>query len=176
VVHARTKADAYRPPAYWERIADIRAAVAIPVVANGEIWNVQDALRCRQESGCDMLMLGRGMVTDPGLALAIQAATAKSEPPWPLLMGRSPDGPPRLSGAMNSGVSWQTLLPLIADFWRLVCARLERRQQAGRLKQWLNFLRRRHPEAELAYMALRTIHEPALIDQWLATACSSTDG
>jgi tRNA-dihydrouridine synthase C len=45
---------------------------------------------------------------------------------------------------------------------------LERRQQAGRLKQWLNFLRRRYPEAELAYMALRTFSEPAAIDQWLA--------
>ncbi|MBT9507610.1 tRNA-dihydrouridine synthase [Rhodoferax sp.] len=148
VVHARTKADAYRPPAYWERIADIRAAVRIPVVANGEIWNVQDALRCREASGCDMLMLGRGMVTDPGLAWAIHAAKGgvESRPP----------------------VGWQTLLPLIADFWQLVCARLERRQRAGRLKQWLNFLRRRYPEAELAYMALRTINDAAPIDQWLA--------
>ncbi|MDO8775458.1 MAG: tRNA-dihydrouridine synthase [Burkholderiaceae bacterium] len=150
VVHARTKADAYRPPAYWERIADIRAAVRIPVVANGEIWNVQDALRCREVSGCDSLMLGRGMVTDPGLALAIRAATAKP-------------------GPINSGVSWQTLLPLIADFWHLVCARLERRQQAGRLKQWLNFLRRQYPEAEHAYMALRTISDPAAIDRWVAS-------
>ncbi|MGH8803715.1 MAG: tRNA dihydrouridine synthase, partial [Polaromonas sp.] len=58
VVHARTKAQAYKPPAYWERIADIRAAVRIPVVANGEIWTVEDARRCRQASGCDMLMLG----------------------------------------------------------------------------------------------------------------------
>lgn len=156
VVHARTKADAYRPPAYWERIADIRAAVRIPVVANGEIWNVQDALRCRELSGCDSLMLGRGMVSDPGLALAIRAAT---------------ETPKALAHAILDSrpiASWQRLLPLIADFWHLVCARLERRQQAGRLKQWLNFLRRRHPEAELAYMALRTISEPALIDQWLA--------
>lgn len=148
VVHARTRADAYRPPAYWERIADIRAAVSIAVVANGEIWSVQDALRCRQVSGCDSLMLGRGMVTDPGLALAIGAATAqRASPP---------------------SVNWQTLLPLIAVFWHLVGVRLERRQQAGRLKQWLNFLRRRYPEAELAYQSLRTVSEPAAIDRWLA--------
>src|SRR5450830_1222040 len=85
VVHARTKAQAYRPPAYWERIADIRAVVQIPVVANGEIWTVEDAHRCREESGCDSLMLGRGMVTNPGVALAIQAATAgpdSSPAPW----------------------------------------------------------------------------------------------
>lgn len=52
VVHARTKADAYRPPAYWHRIADIKAKVKTPLVANGEIWNVQDALNARAESGC----------------------------------------------------------------------------------------------------------------------------
>ncbi len=146
VVHARTKADAYRPPAYWARIADIRAVVRIPVVANGEIWTVEDALRCRAESGCDDVMVGRGMVVDPGLALAIRAATGAA----PVL-----------------AVGWQMLIPLVHDFWHLVCSRLERRQQAGRLKQWLNFLRRRYPEAEAAYQALRTVNEPAAIAQWL---------
>ena len=76
VVHARTKADGYRPPAYWERIADIRAAVRLPMVANGEIWTVADALRCREVSGCHALMLGRGMVANPGLALAIVGSDA----------------------------------------------------------------------------------------------------
>lgn len=146
VVHARTKADAYRPPAYWERVDDIRAAVRIPVVANGEIWTVQDAARCREASGCDMLMLGRGIVTDPGLALAIRNGEA------------SP----------GQTVTWPFLMPFIAEFWLLVCSRLERRQQAGRLKQWLNFLRRRYPQAQEAYMALRTVNDPALINAWFA--------
>ena len=147
VVHARTKADAYRPPAYWERIADIREAVKIPVVANGEIWTVHDAARCRELSGCSMLMLGRGMVTDPGLALAIRGG-----------------------GAQVPLVTWQTLLPFIADFWHLVCSRLERRQQAGRLKQWLNFLRKRYPQAQEAYMALRTLNDAAAIDAWFVAS------
>ena len=154
VVHARTKADAYRPPAYWHRIADIRAAVNIPVVANGEIWNVQDAARARELSGCHMLMLGRGMVTDPGLALAIKDHSAHDSP-------------------AREFVTWQALLPFIADFWHIVCSRLERRQQAGRLKQWLNFLRRRYPEAEVAYMALRTVNDAAAIDAWMASVTGS---
>ena len=145
VVHARTKADAYRPPAYWQRIADIRAVVNIPVIANGEIWTVEDAARCREISGCDMLMIGRGMVTDPGLAWAIKGEAAHT-----------------------GSVTWNHLLPFIADFWHLVCSRLERRQQAGRLKQWLNFLRRRYPEAEVAYMLLRTVNDAAAIDAWFA--------
>ena len=160
VVHARTKADAYRPPAYWHRIADIRAVVKIPVVANGEIWTVQDALRCRELSGCDMLMLGRGMVTDPGLALAIRHAVAQEAvDDMPVEVGPEPF------------VAWQDLLPLIAEFWHLVCSRLERRQQAGRLKQWLNFLRRRYPQAEAAYMALKTVNDAAVIDDWMTANC-----
>ena len=148
VVHARTKADAYRPPAYWERIADVRAVLQIPVIANGEIWNVDDALRCRALSGCEDLMLGRGMVTDPGLAWAIRA---QLQPGTPV-----------------PTVDWHSLWPLIGDFWRLVCSRLEPKQQAGRLKQWLNFLRRRFPEAETAYQAVRTLNRAADIDHWLA--------
>jgi tRNA-dihydrouridine synthase C len=150
VVHARTKAHGYRPPAYWERIADVRAAVRVPVVANGEIWSVADALRCREISGCEQLMLGRGMVADPGLALAIRAALAPA------------------GSAAVSEVGWPALQPFMAEFWHIVCAKLERRQQAGRLKQWLNYLRRRHPEAEVAYRALRTVTAPAEIDAWLA--------
>jgi tRNA-dihydrouridine synthase C len=148
VVHARTKADAYRPPAYWARVADVRRAVSIPVIANGEIWNVQDAMRCRELSGCDDLMLGRGIVTDPGLARAIRSEIAP--------------------GTAMPLVTWQSLLPLIADFWHVVCTQLERKKQAGRLKQWLNFLRRRYPEAETAYMALRTLNHTSEIDDWLA--------
>jgi tRNA-dihydrouridine synthase C len=152
VVHARTKAQAYRPPAYWERIADIRAAVSIPVVANGEIWTVDDARRCREVSGCDMLMIGRGAVVDPGLGLAIKAEMNKT--------------------SLNA-VTWAQLLPQVLDFWQIVSTRLDHKAQAGRLKQWLNFLRRRFPEAEVAYQSLKTINNPVLVSAWLArTACS----
>ena len=147
VVHARTKADGYRPPAYWEHIPTIRAAVGIPVVANGEIWTVADAQRCREVSGCDALMLGRGMVADPGLARAIRASDA---------------GQP---GADT--VAWADLLPHLAAFWQLVCDDLEPRQRAGRLKQWLNLLRQRLDRARPD--GLRHIHrDPAVVthERW----------
>ena len=153
VVHARTKVDAYRPPAYWHRIADIRDTIRLPVVANGDIWTVQDALKCREVSGCHSLMLGRGMVVDPGLARCILAATRVEDTQ-------------ELEGT-NVEVSWDMLLPLIADFWVLVCGSLDRRQQAGRLKQWLNFLRRRHPQADIAFAAVRTLDDPVAVTHWL---------
>lgn len=158
VVHARTKADGYRPPAYWERIADIRAAVRIPVTANGEIWSVADALRCRELSGCDALMLGRGIVADPGLALAIVAAT------------RQAGVVPLPAGSAQQGMGWADLLPLVAEFWALVLARrdIADRHRAGRLKQWLHHLRRVHPQADAVYSAVRTVNDPAQVGMHLA--------
>ena len=155
VVHARTKAQAYNPPAYWDRIADIRAAVNIPVVANGEIWTVADALACMAQSGCTSVMLGRGAVVAPGLALAVRSAI---------------DGGGGAVGgnvSSTSEVTWTMLLPHMAAFWQIVCTQLDPKKRAGRLKQWLNFLRRRYPEAEVAYQALKTARDKD-VDVWLA--------
>ena len=147
VIHARTKADGYRPPAYWHRIAEVRAVVSIPIVANGEIWTLDDALRCQAESGCNSLMIGRGMVADPGLALAIAAT------------GPRP--------GLASSVAWEQVRPLLWVYWELICSRVEPRHRSGRIKQWLNFLRRRYPEAEDTYQALRTLNESRAVEHWL---------
>jgi tRNA-dihydrouridine synthase C len=90
-------------------------------------------------------MLGRGMVADPGLALAI----------------RSPHAP---------ALAWHALLPLVAQYWQHVSAEVQPKHRAGRLKQWLNLLRRRHPEAQAAFDAVRAITDPALVGARLFTA------
>ncbi len=155
VVHARTKAQGYRPPAYWERIGDLRRLVRIPVIANGEIWTREDAHRCLELSGCEALMLGRGAVADPGLAQAIREDA---------VAGFAASGGPT---GLASALPWAELMPLIIHFWAVVCGKLEARSRAGRLKQWLNFLRRRYPEAQFAYDALKTVNDVAAIDRWL---------
>ena len=141
VVHGRTKLQGYRPPAFWDRIGHIREAVRIPVIANGEIWCVADALRARAESGCHALMLGRGLVADPGLAWALRAA----------------------DGELANTVVWADLLPLLARYWANIARHVEPKHRSGRLKQWLNLLRRRHPEAQAAFDAVRAFNDPALV-------------
>ena len=150
VVHARTKAHGYRPPAYWERIADLRQHVRMPMVANGEIWTLADALRCRAVTGCERLMIGRGMVADPGLALAIAQHDAA------------------LTGVPANAVTWSQIVGLMRLFWQGIALRVAPRHRAGRLKQWLNYLRRVYPEAQEAFDQLRLLHDPVKIDQWLA--------
>lgn len=167
VVHARTKADGYRPPAYWPRIEDIRRVVNVPLIANGEIWNVQDALKAREASGCHDLMIGRGMITHPGLGLAIKEFDVAQNK---LASGHQHalstlDFSPSLQ--THQPVPWQELQIHIAVFWSHVRQHISRRHQAGRLKQWLNFLRKHYPEAQEAYLQLRLTNNPDDFDRWL---------
>jgi tRNA-dihydrouridine synthase C len=153
VVHARTKAHGYRPPAYWDRIADLRHSVKLPMVANGEIWTVADAVRCREVTGCQDLMIGRGMINNPGLALEIKFHDAQAQ---------------GLSVAdMPKTFSWAQLWPLLSVFWKRMSLHVAPRHRAGRLKQWLNYLRRHYPEAQQAFDTLRLVHDPKVMEAWL---------
>ena len=147
VVHARTKADGYRPPAHWPWIARVAEAVAIPVVANGEVWSEADWARCRAESGLADVMLGRGAVADPFLARRLHD-------------GR-PDSPE------GRDAEWAALAPLIHDFWRGVQAKVLPRHAPGRLKQWTNLLGRRYPRAADLHARIRRARMVAEIDREL---------
>ena len=141
VVHARTKADAYRPPAYWEWIARVRETVAVPVIANGEIWSVADYNRCREITGCADVMIGRGAVADPLLASRIRGAQRG------------------VFREAETNADWQTVVPLVCEFWVRVQQRVTARHAPGRLKLWLNSLRRAYPQAEVLYQRLRTVND-----------------
>ena len=67
-IHGRTKMQGYTPPAYWKPIGEVRQALSIPVVANGEIWTIEDFRRCREETGAIHYMIGRGALAMPNLA------------------------------------------------------------------------------------------------------------
>lgn len=162
-IHARTKAHGYRPPAYWDAIAELRQALRLPLVANGEIWSAADAARCRAVTGCDRLMLGRGMVRSPGLALAIRAARGGSAP-----------APASYTADAAAHLPWRQLLPLLHAFWLDVGRRVERRHRAGRLKQWLNYLRAAYPQAQQAFDTLRLAHDPARIDEWFSAQANDS--
>jgi tRNA-dihydrouridine synthase C len=139
VVHARTRDEAYRPPAHWEWVARIRQAVSVPVMANGEVWTVDDYRRCREVTGCEDVMIGRGAVADPFLARRIKAqhSGAKEE--------------------SSRASEWVELQPLIAEFWHQVQGRVEARHAPGRLKLWLNSLRQNYEGAEALYFAVRPL-------------------
>lgn len=150
-VHARTKMDGYKPPAYWEWIARIRECVAIPIVANGEIWSVEDAQRCRAISGCDAIMLGRGAVANPSLAALIRGRCADSLP-------------------------WQHIQALLRHYWLVIEQRIQPRHRGGRIKQWLHYLVRHYPQAQQQFDIIRRLNDPADIERALFPGLAARAG
>lgn len=73
VVHARTKAEMYTPPAHWQYIASMREGRRLPFLANGEIWSLEDYRLCTAAAGVANVALGRGVVRRPTLAREIQS-------------------------------------------------------------------------------------------------------
>jgi nifR3 family TIM-barrel protein len=85
-LHARTAAQLYAGAADWTAIAELKAAVGIPVLGNGDLWECWDALRMLRATGCDGVIVGRGCLRRPWLFAELAAVFAGREPaPQPTL-------------------------------------------------------------------------------------------
>lgn len=148
-VHARSKADGYKPPAYWHYIADIKAKLRIPVIANGEIWSVEDYLRCREQSQCDDVMLGRGLLSCPDLARQIKA---------------------HLKGEDYQPLTWQEICEMLLAYYQTTTPLYDERNCGNRVKQWLMYLSRQYPQAQQFFEEVKRKTLPSDIEQAFAQA------
>ncbi|WP_163558177.1 tRNA-dihydrouridine synthase [Halomonas sp. NO4] len=135
VVHARTRDEGYRPPAHWEWIGRIRQHLHIPVVANGDIWTLEDYWKARTLSGCRDVMLGRGALADPWLAARIRH--------W------------QRTGARLPATPWASRAAILADFAAEQRSTLPARTVSALVKQWLNHMRQRDTEAARRFATLK---------------------
>ena len=70
-IHARTRTQGYQPPVFWPHIGAVRKALGIPVLANGDIWTLDDFRQCRDQTGCEHFMIGRSALANPALPYLI---------------------------------------------------------------------------------------------------------
>ena len=88
-IHGRTRVQMYGGEADWSTIREVKEAVSIPVIANGDVFSAQDAVRILKQTGADMAMIGRGCFGNPWIFQEAKAALAgESVPERPPLAQR----------------------------------------------------------------------------------------
>lgn len=151
-VHCRTKMDGYKPPAHWSWIPKIKDIVkSIPIVANGDIFSVDDFIRCRQETGCDRFMIGRGIMSDPFLFLKIRSHLRAEA-----LVG----GPLNVSAAQEIQNEWQVSTQIMQTFFDRSTDYINDHFATARTKQWLKGLALRSKEAKVLFDTIKVIRNP----------------
>lgn len=153
-VHARSKADGYKPPAYWSYIAKIRQQLKIPVIANGEVWSIEDYFRCRDESECEDVMLGRGLIARPDLARQIKSALKNEE---------------------CQIMTWAEICKMLYEYYRFTTPLYHERNCGNRVKQWLMYLSRNYPEATMFFENIKRKSLPDEIEQAFVEQMSLLD-
>lgn len=138
-IHARTKADRYKPPAYWSLVKSVSDKISIPVVINGEIWTADDAVKALEQSGCNDLMLGRGAMAFPDLAVDIKS---------------------RITGEAYQVMPWGNVLAIVLEYLR--CTENKHPMfVSNRSKQWLVFLQMHYLEAKEVFHTIKRFKDAA---------------
>ncbi len=132
-IHGRTRTAGYAPPIYWEPIGEVRKQLApLPVIANGDIWTLDAFRRCRDITGCEHFMIGRGALADPMLPVNIAGELGIAPFTVGAPLGKDP-------------ASW---LPIFDAFEKHTAPVPERsRILARRIKQWTG-MATRHGEVD----------------------------
>jgi tRNA-dihydrouridine synthase C len=121
-IHGRTRSAGYAPPIHWAPIGRVQERLSIPVIANGDIWNIEGFRRCREQTGCRHFMLGRGALANPLLPhqVAVELGVAGE----------------RCDAAMERSFDWLPHLERFAQ-WMQRLAQHPPEAAIYRLKQWL---------------------------------------
>jgi tRNA-dihydrouridine synthase C len=146
-IHARTKEDGYKPPAHWQQLAQVHELTTIPIIANGEVWSPADYHRCRAQSSCQDVMLGRGLLARPDLALEIKSS---------------------LAGQHYQAQAWHTILCLVEALFEDSIVNCAPRHVGGPIKQWLGYLRREYAEANILFERIKRLNNAVEISAALS--------
>lgn len=181
-IHCRTKTDGYRPPAYWDWIPRIKEKIQIPIVANGEIWTLEDFLRCQEVCNTERTMIGRGIVANPLLAQQIKAYSqgVPTKSRGTLINNESVNNtvtPTNRQASMKEEAAapkaWAQISPLLPHFFDSCAEDKSPYFAQARTKQWLKALSLRHEEGRELFEKLKVITEPRLFKSTLENLVGS---
>ncbi|MFZ3230282.1 MAG: tRNA-dihydrouridine synthase family protein [Pseudobdellovibrio sp.] len=136
-VHCRTKTNGYKPPAFWEWIPKIKEKTKIPLITNGEIWNIEDFNKCRTIAQTEAYMIGRGAIRNPYLFSEIKQKV-----------------PGTFSGEKVPGT-------LILKFFEASTVYLNEHFAVARTKGWVKQLSLAQPELVDIFNELKVLKKPS---------------
>lgn len=122
-LHPRTKIEGYTPPARWDLIAQAKELVKIPIIGNGDIVKVEDALHVLSYTKCDALMIGRGAIINPFLFQQIRAHFSQK----------------------SHEISWEMVEKYLRHYFASLPEKMAEKTRVNKLKQLISFLCKSYP-------------------------------
>ncbi|MEZ4381115.1 MAG: tRNA-dihydrouridine synthase family protein [Nannocystaceae bacterium] len=148
-IHARTRAQGYKPPVRWRALARTPGLCAAPIVANGDLYEVEDLTACAAISGCEAFMIGRGSMATPDLFA-------------------------RARGWRERGLVLSEFVDLWRDYYgRLLASGATEGRALCRVKQWLRFAAERSPVIAALFADIKRTQSWAEADARLAGALAA---
>lgn len=133
-IHGRTKMDGYRAERInWEQIGKVRSKLTIPVIANGEIWHRKDGQKCREVTGCEDLMMGRGALNIPNLSLVIKHNVPQMD--------------------------WHDVMNILRKYAQMENIHDSGFYHVARIKQWLHYLKKEYENATALFAHIKACHD-----------------
>lgn len=140
-VHCRTKMHGYIPPAYWEWIPKIKEKTNIKLVANGEIWNLEDFKRCQLETSCNEFMIGRGAISNPYIFAEIKESNISN------------------GYSEKNLTDWKSIKEIIPGFYEGSKIYVSQDYAVAKTKNWLKYLARNFKEAHEIFEKVKVYRE-----------------
>jgi tRNA-dihydrouridine synthase C len=147
-IHGRTKTEGYQADKIdWLTIGKIKQKLTIPVIANGEIFSIEDAQNCITQSQTNDIMLGRGILNIPNLANKIRYK--------------------------HSSLNWSEVIKILLRYATTSIDEVKPLYHSARIKQWLAYLRQHYPEASELLPEIRQLKSQIEICDFLKKRFSS---